>query len=353
MQKRSEIVLIIAVILIFLARIFYAAYFDYKMEIENTDNIKIQGNTIYLDSLTLRQKLAQMIMIRGDNENEDLTEFGIGGVFFDRQKTEEAYKEKINNYKKNSKIKLFVSTDLEGAWNPFSDFRDFAKNKDVQDKEKAGETGTEHGELLSSLGFNMNFAPVSEYEDKVYGGRAFSGSKEEIKEKLRAYIGGLQEKVIGVCKHYPGKGMIKNLHLRKDSEEIRKEDLELFEICFDNRIKAVIVGHQIVKGEINSHKKPGSVSKEAIKNLPEEILVVSDEVNMLGLRIFYLFNKRKMYQDLINSGNNLILDFRLDKRSAYRLLTQLEQDVEEGKINEDKIDKSVKKILKLKGYQVR
>jgi hypothetical protein len=74
---------------------------------------------------------------------------------------------------------------------------------------------------------------------------------------------------------------------------------------------------------------------------------------MLGLKSFYLFNKRKMYQDLINSGNDMILDFSLNERSMYRLLSGLEEDVKEGRISEENIDNSVRKILKLKGYEVK
>jgi beta-N-acetylhexosaminidase len=127
--------------------------------------------------------------------------------------------------------------------------------------------------------------------------------------------------------------------------------LELFDTCIKSNISAIMVGHQVVYGEINSSEKPASISKEVIEIIPENVLVVSDEVNMLGLRSRFL-SKREMYKELINSGENLILDFQLDKRALYNLLEGLEKDVKEGKISEDKVNESVKKILKLKGYEV-
>jgi len=348
---KKGIIFIILLVLVLVA-VFYFWNLD-KMENESTYNIIIENDTVQLSSLTLRQKLAQMIMVRGDNrENIELTNLSIGSIFLDQQKSEESYSELILDYQNSSKIRLLVATDLEGTWNPFIWFKEFPKNKDVKNETEAFQIGKEQGELLKRLGFNLNFAPVSEYEDDIYGGRAFSGDKEEIRGKLKAYIEGLQENVYGVCKHYPGKGMIKNLHLEKDSQEIEKEDLELFSYCIENNITGIMVGHQVVEGEINSQGKPASVSKEVIDSVPKSLLVVSDEVNMAGLKNFYLFGKRKMYGDLINSGENLILDFNLDRKSAYKLLAGLEEDVKDGKIDEEKVDASVRKILKLKGYEV-
>ncbi len=353
MKKKLVTALVIIAIVLFIGFFILGnVIFAYKMNEENTDNIIIEGNSISLDSFTLRQKIAQMIMIRGDSENNlELIDLNVGGVFFDQQKTEKNYREKIREYQENSKIKLLIATDLEGTWNPFVWFKEFPMNKDVKNETGAFNLGREQGELLKSLGFNINFAPVSEFEDDIYGGRAFSGDKEEIKGKLKAYIEGLQKSVFGTCKHYPGKGMIKNLHLERDEQNISLEDLELFEYCVENNVTGIMVGHQIVNGELNSNGRPSSVSKEVIETIPENILIISDEVNMQGLKGFYP-DKRGMYKDLINSGNNLILDFKPDKKSSYKLILELEQDVKNGKISEEKIDESVIKILKLKGYEI-
>ena len=307
------------------------------MDNENIEKIIIEKDSINFNSITLRQKIAQMIMIRADSEeNTALLKLNIGGIFLDKQKSAEEYADLIRQYNKNSEIRLFIATDLEGNWNPFADFKEFPKFSDIKNNEEAGRAGEGHGELLKELGFNMNFAPVSEFEDRIYGGRAFSGSREEVKSKLKAYIEGLQENVLGVCKHYPGKGMIKNLHLEKDEQNISTKDLELFEYCIKNNITGIMIGHQIVNGELNSEGKPSSISKEIIESIPENILIISDEINMLGLKSFYT-DKREMYRDLINAGNNLIPDFKLDKQSAYKLILELEQDVRNGKIEEEKV----------------
>ena len=347
--------LFIIMLIIFSVYLVDKISFEGKIRKININNIQINGNEIIFDSLTLKQKIGQMIIIRGnDKKNIELMRLNIGGIFLSKQDSEADYRNLIKKYKENSKIELFVSSDLEGAWNPFSKFRDFPSFEDIKNKSEAYEIGLEHGEILKELGFNMNFAPVAEFFDESYGGRVFSGSKEEIKEKLENYIKGLQKNVAGTCKHYPGKGMIGNLHLRKDKQEVTLDDLELFETCFKNNISNVMIGHQIVSGEINSKRKPASVSREVIESLKEKGfngLIISDEVNMLGLRSFYL-KKENMYKELINSGENLILDFELNARSAYALMNEIEKMIRNKEIDEEKINLSVKKILKAKGYVI-
>ena len=73
---------------------------------------------------------------------------------------------------------------------------------------------------------------------------------------------------------------------------------------------------------------------------------------MEGLSGFYQ-DKNKMYLDLINSGENLILDFDLNSRELNQLIKEIKKEVEKGNINESKIDESVIKVLILKGYKVK
>lgn len=343
-QEVKLIILSVVFILIILGIIFSV---NSTIPSESTDNIVLNNNSIQFDSLTLKQKIAQMIIVYGNKNNLEYTNLNVGGIFLDGLDTKDEYKNRIERYQENSKIKLIVSTDMEGSWNPFSKFQDFPSLSEIKTSQEAYEVGLIEGELLKELGFNFNFAPVSEFQDLSYGDRTFFGSEEEIKEKLQSYILGLQQNVNGTCKHYPGKGMINNLHLSKDTQNITAEDLELFEVCFENNISAIMVGHQIVYGELDSLGKPSSISFEVINNLENfSGLIVSDEINMLGLSSFY-FSKSERYVKLINSGENIILDFNVDLDS---LLNDLETLTKEGKIDEEQINKSVRKILTAKGY---
>ena len=70
---------------------------------------------IYLSKLTLREKLGQLLIVKPHGLNEKyLTELNIGGIFLKNLKTRYDYANTIAYYQQNSKIKLFVATDMEG-----------------------------------------------------------------------------------------------------------------------------------------------------------------------------------------------------------------------------------------------
>ncbi len=355
-----DFVLIGAVLIFCFGIYIYLRQMSVKGKILNefTENIIVNNKIIHFDTLNLKQKIAQMIIARGDLEdNAVMGLMNLGGIFLDKQKSEESYKNLIRNYQDKSHIELFTVTDMEGDINPFKRFRQFKKFSEIETRGEAYNEGFEHGKLLKKLGFNLNFSPAAEIVDECYGGRAFLGTKWEIKEKLKGYIKGLQKNVQGVCKHYPGKGMIRNLYFIKDKEEITGDDLDLFNTCFSNSIGGVMVGHQMVHGAVDSLGKPACVSKQVVMGIEKhgrfDGLIVSDEINMLGLKSFYFFNKRKLYKDLINSGMNVILDFRLTPVSLYKLIEDLVEDVKHGKIHRENIDNSVRKILVAKGYRLK
>jgi len=349
------ITIFLTLILIYLAQ--YSITFN-KVKNLKTGNINMENNTVDFDSLTLRQKIAQMIIIRGDSFKEEFSNLNIGGIYLNKGKSPEAYKELILKWQNESRLNLFVSTDLEGGWSPFSkDFPEeyqFPTFSEIKDKKEAYVIGLDQGEILKRIGFNLNFAPVAEFNDEAYGGkRVLKGNKEEIKEKLASYIKGLQKNIMGTCKHYPGKGMIGNTHKKIDKQEIVEDDLDLFRECVKTNVSAIMIGHQVVRGKIDSGGKPSSVSKEVINSLKEyKGLIISDDVAMKGITNFYS-GEKDMYADLINSGENIIITHIKSPVAAYRLISEIEKEVKKGKISEDKINSNVKKILKSKGYKIK
>ncbi|MDP4039020.1 MAG: glycoside hydrolase family 3 N-terminal domain-containing protein [Candidatus Pacearchaeota archaeon] len=324
------------------------------------------AQTINLSEISLHDKIAQMIIVSGNKYNEQFTEIGIGGIIITpiKEKDEQYFKELIEKYQKNSKIKLFISADMEGYWNPFEKFYQGKSFGDTKNKKEAYLLGKEHGKILKELGFNINFSPVVEPADrnKIWPGRSFSGTKAEINEKIRAYIEGLHEyNISATAKHYPGGSMIKNPHWRKYTTEIFPEDLEYFQTAIDAKVDAIMIGHPIVFGEVDSNGKPSTVSPEIIHNLKNNFtgLIISDAISMLGLKLSYLFKKDKMYIDLINAGNDIIIDMPLklifgltNPKEIERKIKTIEKAVKDEKISEKRINESVKKILKTKGYKI-
>ena len=91
MKKKSLILLFsIAIIIILFIGIYSFDLYKTNKEISKLtlENIIIKGNKVDLSSLTLKQKIGQMIMVRGDEKNLDFNKLNVGGIFLDRQKSD-------------------------------------------------------------------------------------------------------------------------------------------------------------------------------------------------------------------------------------------------------------------------
>ena len=76
---------------------------------------------------------------------------------------------------------------------------------------------------------------------------------------------------------------------------------------------------------------------------------------MLGLKYSYLFNKRKIYVDAIKAGNDIVLESKksfCNPKSLRKTIRAIKEAIVLNEISEKQIDKSVARILKLKGYSV-
>lgn len=308
---------------------------------------------INISSLSLGEKISQMIIVRGDKFDERFLSLGVGGIFLDQKQTREDYINLISKYQNNSKIRLFVSTDMEGYWNPFKFYQ--TKNfSQIKNKQEAYNLGKEHSKILKETGFNIDFSPVVETKNKVWPGRSFNGNVSEIKEKIEGYITGLQENgILATAKHYPGGSLIKNPHIFRVKAEISNEDLEFFDVAIENNISAIMISHASVYGVIDSKGKQCTISEAIISGLRKKFkgLIITDEINMLGLKWSYLFSSDKVYIDLINAGSDIILDFSSYKKVDERL-AEAKKAAENGRISEEKINEHVKRILEKKGYKV-
>jgi len=316
-------------------------------------NFEIKDNVINLNSLTLKQKIGQMIFTLAKPENKDLLqEMNVGGIYFWKKNTENTYSNDIRYFQENMEIPFFVGVDLEGCWNPFEDFYKFPMFKEIKDENEAYELGKEQGLLLKKLGFNINFSPVVDREDKIWKCRSFEG---DIERKAAYYVRGLQNQgIIATAKHYPGKTLIgKDPHKDIEFTIINEDDLKPFEWTIKSGVKAVMINHLISRGAADSEYKPSVVSKSVISGLKKDFtgLVLTDEVRMAGLKDFY-GDERRMYVDLVNAGNDVILDFNAEPWHIYKIVAIIENAINLGEIKEDRIDDAVTNILKTKGFKV-
>jgi beta-N-acetylhexosaminidase len=330
---------------------------------------------INIDELTIQEKIGQMMIVGIDKNyitertKRLILDYKIGGVIL-YKKNFSSYDELINIIKElkklNSanKIPLFISIDQEGGrvnrlpkeiLNLPAAYK-LAKLKDVEVINKAAELT---GSILKKTGFNLDFAPVLDikrFEDgHAIGDRSYGETKEDVIKYGIPVMEELQKQgIISVVKHFPGHGgtkkdshfMLPKITIPK--EKLEKEDMEVFKTAIEHGADAILVGHLRVKKETGIY--PASLSKKyIIKNLREKYnykgLIISDDLKMRAVKLF--FGPFLSIKKAFKAGNDIII-FRFNKLEEKIAIKKINKLVRKNKIEESRIDESVKRILDTK-----
>ncbi|MEK6950127.1 MAG: glycoside hydrolase family 3 N-terminal domain-containing protein [Nanoarchaeota archaeon] len=325
--------------------------------IQEQEPPEIIDNAIRLSSLTLDQKIAQMIIVAGRQHNQEAWKrLQLGGIHLFAMQDEEVYQQTIRNFQSGMAIPFFVTADLEGCRSPFAHFQEFTPASEIKSAGQAYEAGTEEGKFLVSLGFTVNFAPVVDLEDAIWRCRSFPGDETVVAELAEAYILGIQnEGIIATAKHYPGKTLVvRDPHKFLVEAEIEAKDIYPYDYLIQKgKVEAIMVSHVIPSGVISSSTP--SVASPALVGALKMVfpnLIISDEINMLGLKKFYP-RMEDVYVAVFKAGNDLIINFNDDPQEIYRMIQVVKKAVQRGEIPVEQLDRSVQKILETKGFRVQ
>lgn len=262
----------------------------------------------------------------------------------------------------NNGIGLFQAVDEEGGsvtrvqkmlWKtPVENMSYYGKLNDYSATYNAGIT---IGSYLNACGFNVNFAPVADVnisETNELGSRIFSSDPLVVSDMCTAIIKGLKsQEVASTLKHFPGLGAgTGNTHYETVEIDRSLEELEITEFpAFKGGIDAgadfVMVGHQIVKAA--GDKLPADLSSVVVtdwlrEKLGFEGIVITDSQAMGAITNNYTSGEAAIKS--IEAGVDIIL-MPNDLRAA---VDDVEAAVKSGKLSEERIDKSVIRILEKK-----
>ena len=315
--------------------------------------------------LTLEEKVCQKLVLGCNSTDVDLLismieKYSIGGVIL-YKKNYNSYEEmvdvinKIKNANKNNKIPLFISIDQEGGRvNRLpSEFNRFLNNYEMSKKNKKlmYKNGLITGEILSSLGINMNLAPVIDIynnSSKVLYNRCFY---DDVSGCGIEYINGLkQNNIVATPKHFPGHGVSRvDSHLFVPciwNNKLIDEHMEPFENVINEGIDCLMVGHLIIRGMTGFCS--ASISSSFIKKYIRDKynyngLIITDEIGMLSRGGLFLYNNLK--KSILTDGDLILL--KINKNN----IKVIDRVVSFAKKNSDAmilVDKSVSRILKVK-----
>ena len=212
------------------------------------------------------------------------------------------------------------------------------------------------GTYLKKYHIDIDFAPVadinSDSQDNIIGERSFGNNPILVSTMVNAFISGLHDNNIIACtKHFPGHGNSKDdSHLNEvnieDTLQMLKEE-EL--VPFINNLDIsdmVMIGH-IKTPNTTNDDLPASLSKEIITDILRENykydgLVITDSFEMAAITKYY--TNQEVALGAIDAGGDILL-MPENYKEAFDTIIQA---INTNQIKEERINESVKRILKLK-----
>ena len=320
-----------------------------------------------MSEMTIDEKIGQLFFSRiptdYDTAISDMEKYKPGGyVFFASEfesRTPETMKTYTDALKGAAKIVPLLAVDEEGGTvTRISRFKQYRAEKFLSPRElMAGGTELvasdtrEKCSLISSLGLNLNLAPVADIStdpnDFIYYrsagdlGTATDYVTTYVTESVKAGVG-------SALKHFPGYGNNADTHTgiavdKRSAETFRASDFLPFRAGIDAGCGIVMVSHNIV--ECFDKENPASLSAEVHRVLREELsfdgVITTDDLAMQAITDSYGSGEAAVLA--IEAGNDLICCSDLSVKyeavkSAY----------ESGRISLSRIEESVLRILEYK-----
>ena len=336
------------------------------------------------DALTPEEKIGQLFIIRPDaldltlpqesiNDakadgvtmltdamRETLQAYPVGGICqFGKNITDPEQLAQFNaDLQAASRTPLFIAVDEEGgavarlANHPAFDLPQYESAAAVGasgDPADACAMGQTIGAYLKEYGFNMDFAPDADVntnpDNPIIGTRAFSSDAATAAEMAAAAADGLRTSgILPTLKHFPGHGdTAEDSHTAlavtyKTLDELQA--CELLPFAADTGLHAVMVGH-IAAPNVTGDGTPATLSPQLVALIPdaENTLIVTDSLAMDAITAAYTPGEAAV--QAFQAG----CDVLLMPNSLPEAYAAVLEAVQNGTISEERLDRSVNKIL--------
>lgn len=376
-QKIIGIVIIIVIVLAILGINNRNIFNDNEQVIQDKQQIKQENLTIdekvdkTVESMSQTEKLGQMVMIgiQGTKVDDDslymLNQYHMGGVIlFDRNmESSEQVKQLTSDLQaqSNEKVPLFIGIDEEGGdvvrmaekLTPPPSQKEIGATGDI---EQAKTWAIKTAKSLKEMGINVNFAPVADVgsNDK----RSYSTDTNTVIDFVRAATKGYQqENIIYSLKHFPGIGKGKvdshvdssNIDASKDT--LMAEDILPFKTIIDKNQPNdyfILVSH--LKYPALDEEYPASLSSKIMTDLLRNELgykgiIITDDMEMGAVANHNDF--RSIGVNAVKAGADIVLVCH-EYEHQQKVYLGLLDAVNSGEISQERIDESVKRIIKVK-----
>jgi beta-N-acetylhexosaminidase len=325
------------------------------------------------NTLTLKEKVGQLYTVQVFSNQDKasknaivklIKDYQIGGVIYSNGGPVRQAK-LDNELQSYSKIPMLVSMDAEWGLSMRLDSTfAFPWNMTlgaIKDNKLIEQTGRQIGEHCKRLGVHLNFAPVVDIntnpKNPIIGNRSFGEDRDNVTNKSLAFMKGMQEAgVLANAKHFPGHGDTdsdshKTLPtINFNAKRIDSIELYPYKRLIKEGLSSVMVAHLNVPSLEKRKNFPSSLSSHIVTDILKDSLkfqglVISDALNMKGAADFDESGEIDLAAFL--AGNDMLLISENPPIGISKIMDAYY----EGKISEERLEYSVKKILKAK-YKV-
>lgn len=331
-----------------------------------------------LSDMTLEQKIYQMCFTTpesltgveaatraGDATREALLENPVGGLLYAEKNLEDeeqitALLEGTQTFlTEGEKLPAFLAIDEEGGdVAPVATvlettaFDTMAEIGETDDPAVAYSMGETIAKEISALGFNVNFAPIADLGgNELIGSRSFGEDAALTASMVASVVRGTQQNgVLNAVTHFPGLGSIDDVahiertRLERSMEELKAEELLPFQSAIENDVGFIIVSHAVMVGL--DDQRPCSMSPAAMTMLREEMgfkgIILTDALDIPAITDNYSAGDAAL--NAVNAGADMLLC----PEDLDEVIQTLLEAVEDGDIEEARINESVARILAAK-----
>lgn len=225
------------------------------------------------------------------------------------------------------------------------------------DPQNAYECGNTIGTYLKRYGFDIDFAPVADVntnpENVIIGPRAFSSDPAVAAPMVTSYLQGLKDAgITGCIKHFPGHGDTKaDTHFGyaqtlKTWDEMKTCEMVTFKAGIEWGCQLIMTAHigapKVTGSDIPSTMSPIILQDKLRGELGYQNIIITDGMEMGAITQQYTSAEAAVGS--IQAGVDIVLGPRYFTEAFDAVIAA----VKNGTISEDRINQSVRRILKLK-----
>ena len=329
------------------------------------------------DSLTIKQKAAQMVMVYMTPAEFMLrNEFGGYLVMKNHLRNLDKFTENIRIVNENMRIKPLVAADQEGGYvnrisvvAPQWEHTPSAKQMRAMSEDSIRTLAKRIGAVLDSIGINLNLAPVLDPAKDSRGKNSFmEESKRSWGEdtlnasKVRAFVQGMRESnVTCVSKHFPGYDSWTNsdhqIAVSATPKAKIAKNVEFFKTLSDDIPVTMMSSVRFIRISNRPAVFESRIVRMAREMSPETV-ILTDDLWGVSLRAWVSGTERvkgknypaqdfkKLVRTALMAGNDMFMITYPQK--AVEMVNYLAALSKQSKFYRERIEESAARILKMK-----